>query len=262
MKKRIHKPHRIKKKKPIFKKPLFWVAILILILLGTAIYFLVFFDKFQVKKVIISGNEKVRTEDLQELVSQKIERNFLVVISRSIFLISPNKINKAIQEEYPDIDSVKIRRELPDTLNVNVIERKPFAIFCVGSNCYLIDEKGVTFEKTSSGEDSFPIVRHFENKEVVLGKEAVKKEIMEKIVKIKKGTEDRSQITIKEANIVSGERLNIKTSEGWQVYFNLTADIDLQVEKLNLLLEKEISKENRAELQYIDLRFGNKAYYK
>lgn len=274
MKGSARRRHKIKIKKSIFKKPFFWRIILIFVLVTTGIYFLVFFEKFQISKIIISGNEKVQTENLQKLILQKIEINFWFGVpigdSRSIFLISPNKIKKNILEQYPNIGSVTIKRELPDTLIINIEERKPFAVFCNDSDCFFIDINGVVFEKTLSQANNFLIVRQNivrqtgggGDEKLVLGEEVISKEIIEKIAKIKKGTEERSQVNIKEAKIVSEERLDIKTSEGWEIYFNLTVDIDLQVEKLNLLLEKEIPEEGRVGLQYIDLRFGNRAYYK
>jgi hypothetical protein len=59
-------------------------------------------------------------------------------------------------------------------------------------------------------------------------------------------------------------RLDIKTNENWQIYFDLNSmsDTDLKIAKLNLLLNGEITPEIRKNLQYIDLRFKDRAYYK
>ena len=56
-------------------------------------------------------------------------------------------------------------------------------------------------------------------------------------------------------------RLNIETSENWEIYFNLDSETDLQIAKMNLLLKDEIPVSVRKTLQYINLRF-NRAYYK
>jgi hypothetical protein len=42
----------------------------------------------------------------------------------------------------------------------------------------------------------------------------------------------------------------------------LDSDLDLQITKLNLLLKNEVSESARKTLQYIDLRFKDRAYYK
>jgi hypothetical protein len=67
---------------------------------------------------------------------------------------------------------------------------------------------------------------------------------------------------IVEISIISNERLNIKTFEGWLIYFNPKEDLDWQTQKLDLVLEKQIPLEKREELEYIELRFGNQAFIK
>lgn len=255
------RPHRIKRRKPILKRPVFWLMFFLLLLIVAATYFLVFFEKIQIKEINIYGNEKVSAEELKELVLEKIKQKFLFLDSQSIFLVSLARIKESILEQYSDVDSVEIKRILPSTLTVDIKEREPLAIFCNKTECFFIDKKGVAFEKINGTIDGFSIVRQFEEKEIVLGKEAVKKEITESISKILKNFQEKLEIGIKEFNISSLTRLNVKTDENWQVYFDINSDIDLQITKLDLLLEKEISQTDREDLEYIDLRF-KRVYYK
>ena len=84
------------------------------------------------------------------------------------------------------------------------------------------------------------------------------------IYEIEKNLKDNFQINLSDALISTPIRLDIKTGEGWQIYFNTDTDSDItsQLTKLDLLLQKEISAESRQSLQYIDLRFKDRAYYK
>ena len=63
------------------------------------------------------------------------------------------------------------------------------------------------------------------------------------------------------SSYVSEKRLNTKTSEGWEIYFNLKGDLNWQITELGLVSEKQIPLEDRGELEYIDLRFS-RVYYK
>ena len=59
--------------------------------------------------------------------------------------------------------------------------------------------------------------------------------------------------------------MNVTTDGGWQIYFNVGSgdpDIDSQITKLNLLLNETINPDARKTLQYIDLRFKDRAIYK
>lgn len=68
-------------------------------------------------------------------------------------------------------------------------------------------------------------------------------------------------INIQEAFITSPIRMNIKTNENWQIYFNLqdNPDISSQLKGMNALLSGQLDSNNRQNLYYIDLRFKDRA---
>jgi hypothetical protein len=72
---------------------------------------------------------------------------------------------------------------------------------------------------------------------------------------------DNFQINLEEALVTSPLRLDVNTSENWRIYFDLgpDSDINLQLTKLNLLLNGGISTASRKTLRYIDLRPKDRA---
>ena len=70
------------------------------------------------------------------------------------------------------------------------------------------------------------------------------------------------KIGIDLAEIVNQQRVNIRTLEGWEVYFNLEDGVSQQIFNLDIVLKEKISPEERENLEYVDLRFGNQIYYK
>jgi len=268
------KRKRIKPKKSIFRRLWFWILVLSFLIFCSFIYFFVFFPGFQVDTVIISGNEKIKTEELRQLVFENINTGlvntgFFNLTSRSIFLVNPNNLSQKILDEFPIIKKVGISRNFPKTLILGVLERKPIGAYCVENDsepkCFLLDENGIIFEELSVKPSDILIVRHaFGDKDGYSGKKVVEENITNALLKIQENLKDNFQIDIKEALITSSLRLNTTTSENWQIYFSLGADsdIDIQIAKLNLLLSGEISPESRKLLQYIDLRFKDRAYYK
>lgn len=252
------KPIRLRPKKPILKNRYLWLVALVLFLFLLILYFLLFWEKFQVAQINVFGNEKVPTENIKDIVLAKIQRKFLFLKSRSIFLINSKVLSDEILNSFPQIEKVKTKRRFSNVLTINIEERKPIAVFCADSGfekCFFIDETAIIFEKITTTPENTLIMRQFEKGEYFLGKEAIEKEIVGIILKIQKNLSDNFQIAINEANIVFTKRLNIKTNENWEIYIGLDSDIDSQITKLDLLLEKEIPKESRAGLKYIDLRF-------
>jgi cell division septal protein FtsQ len=235
-------------------------------------YFIIFYSGFQLKNILISGNDRVKTNDLQELVSNDANTqliNFwnIKIISRSIFLINSGKINKDILEKFPSVEKANISQKLPQTLILNIAERKPVGVFCpltssgqADSGCFLIDQSGIIFEPQAAVPVDVLIVRQTaENGQLSAGQEVVAQDIISAIYKIQKMLKDNFQIDSKEALIANPLRLNIMTDENWQIYFDLSSDINLQITKLNLLLNSQIPADKRGDLRYIDLRPKDRA---
>lgn len=257
-----NKISRIKPRKSIFKRLWFWVLILILLIICSALYFFLFYSGLQVNNIVISGNEKVKTQDLQELVLNNANTGLIniwhiKIVSRSIFLVDTAKLNKEILEKFPVIEKITIDKNLPQTLTLGVVERKPLGVYCNNQEqCFLIDQNGIVFEPISITPEGATIVRQTsDNNQIFTGEEAVAQNIITAISKIKKTLNDNFQINVTDALVSSPLRLNIKTSENWQIYFDLSPDSDInsQLTKLNLLLTSEISQENRKNLRYINL---------
>ncbi len=268
--------HQIKPKGSIIKKPLFWFSFLFLIVVSAALYFLIFFGEIQITDIKIFGNKKVSVDELKSIVSDKINQKILWKSSRSIFLARKSEIIKEVLNRFPEISEVKVEKDFPKTLILEIKEREPFAIFCSpdiedSEKCFFLDKNGIIFENiapdsfSSRGQNFLEkklIIRFSESKkEFSLGQEVVEKELLDLILQIQGNLRDGLQIDIQEAVVSLPKRLNIKTSENWQIYFNLESDINLQITKLNLLLKEEISPEKRKSLEYIDVRFS-RAYYK
>ena len=237
MKKRrsFRKPHRIKKKRSIFKSWLFWLLVFILIIVSIIFYYLFFSKTFQIKEIVIIGQEKISKNQIKEIVPKE-----------NIFLIDISKIKTNILENFLPIANVNVRREFPDKLNITITERVAVGIWCEQENCFLIDKDGIIF-KSALPETNLI--------EIFSEKELLKKEKIEQILKIQQEL-NRKEIQIKEAKIVSEERLNIKTTENWEIYFNLMRDdLSKQIFNLGIVMREKISVERRKNLQYIDLRF-------
>jgi hypothetical protein len=50
------------------------------------------------------------------------------------------------------------------------------------------------------------------------------------------------------------------TTQGWKVYFKIDTDPEYQAKLLETILGQKIT--NRSKLEYIDLRFGERVFYR
>jgi len=256
---------KLKPKKPFYKKRHFWIFFLILAVFFAGIYFLLFFDKIQVKTVIISGNKGVKTAEIKNAVLDTVNKN----ITRSIFLANCKNIDKELLSNFPKIKTAETVKIFPATLSVALTERKPAAVFCQPGggmppeDCYFIDESGVIFEALQSLPENMTVIRKTaNNNEVLAGDDVINKNIMDAISKTERALKDNFQIDLKEAMLSTPTRLDFTTSEKWKIYFNLESNVDMQLTEMNSVLKDEITADARKNLQYIDLRFKDRAFYK
>jgi len=248
-------------KTPFFKKPVFWIIFLSLAVICGTIYFVLFFENFWVKNIIISGNEKISTEDIKNFAVTGINKN----ITKSIFLISEGDMVKKIMEKFPAIEKISFGKEYPETIILGIFERKPAGAYCdQNGKFFLVDQNGVAFEGLEIIPEGMFVVRQvIGKKDVVTGEQAIEGKIISAVSKIQRSLKEKFNIDVSDAIVTTPIRLDIKTKENWEIYFNTEdlSNIDFQVDKLGALLSSELTPDQRKTLEYIDLRF-EKTYYK
>jgi len=254
------KSYRIKKKKSIlwiFKSKIFLLFLLFLIISGTIFYFVVFSSFFQIKEIKISGNKKVSAEEIRNNITKQVNKKIIFFNTKSIFLADLKEINEILLEKFPRIAKVDLNREFPGSLSAQIEERKPVAVFC-NSECFFIDKNGVIFENISEIPSEILIIKT-ENIDKELnflkGAKILEKEQLNQILKINSKLKDDLKIPVEEILAISKKRINAKTSEGWEIYFNPERDLEWQLAELSILLKKRIPPEKRKNIEYIDLRF-------
>ncbi len=261
--KRIRKPYRIKRKKSIFENRFLKPGILILLILTTLFYVVYFLDFFQIKQIKISGNQKIVKENLETTVQSLIEKKILSFPSKSIFLVNLDQVKKQIFMSFPLISFIDFKKELPDSLILEIEERKPVAVFIQNDKSFFIDKEGVIFEEILEIEPKrLKLKSLILNESLGLGDEVIDATKISQIFNIESELRNSLGIRTNEVVVVSEQRFNFTTTEGWDIYFNPQNSTDWQIIKLKEVLEQEIPNQNRGLLEYIELRFGNFAPYK
>ncbi len=264
-----HKIGRIKPKKSVFKKIWFWILALIIVVFFSTTYFVLFYSGLQIKNIEVSGNRKINTQDLQKFVLEDASSKLfsfwkINITSRSILLANQTKLNGDILNKFSGIEKVKIGKNFPQTLKLVVSERNAIGAYCnAAEHCWLIDESGTIFEPlaVNPGSDITIIRQLADSRTIYIGEKVLDKNVVGSIFQIQMNLIDDLGIRATEAIITSPVRLNILTSEGWQVYFDLEdgSDMGAQLTKLNVLLNGQISDASRKNLRYIDLRPKDRA---
>ncbi len=271
--KSYRRPHRFKKKKPIFKNRFFWLVILGCLLVSGLIYLLVFSDFFKIKQIEVTGNEEVTADDLINNVDKELKEGGGIIPSDNILFINKDNIKEELFRVFPQISDLVIERKWPGILRLRPIERQGAALFCIDrrsgeggdihEECFVMDREGIVF-KPGDGSPSLPKIKQesFTEGEIKLGSQMIDADVLDKMLNIYGKITASLDIKIGEISFVSEEMVILKTVEGWDIYVSLIKDIDWQVTKLKAVLENYLPPEKRNNLEYVELRFGNLAPFK
>ncbi len=260
MKKKWQRPKRIKKTKPLWQRRIFWLFWLFSLFLGLITYFIVYSPLFWLEKISIFGINNALPSAIENSVWRQTDKR-IIFPTKSIFLVNSKKLVKTILAENPLLEKVELKKILPGQIKIEIKERFEEAAIEEIGIFFSIDAHGVVFAKTAY-PPLFSIGFTNQPPQIVLGRQMVAEEKMSAILSFKRIVKAETGINIVSAIIGEGEKITILTDEGWQVYFNWAGDLGWQISKLKTILSKQISEEERKNLEYVDLRFGNLAPYK
>jgi cell division septal protein FtsQ len=256
---RFARNKRPKVLKPFFSFKKFIILFFLIVLISGLFYFVFLSGIFEVKNIILVNNRSISLQEVEKTITPAYKKNFLGLQFNNILFFDIKEAELLLLQNYSRLSSVKITKKLPDTLEIEVQEREGGLVWETGDKRYLIDIEGVVFSECL-GESNLPKVIDSKKLPVVLNSQIVSSDFVNFVLgltdKLPKEGISIVSITVPESTY----DLWVKTKEGFDIYFDVTRNLDPQLAKLKVLL-KEIGGE-RNYIQYIDLRIENKIFYK
>ena len=163
---------------------------------------------FNINEIKVEGNNKVTSANIINLSKLKMGQN--------IFKNNKGKIKKYIKEN-AYIEDVKIKRILPSTIEINVVERKiEYQIQLISSYIY-IDGKGNILEKADTKENAVVLDGFFTSEEQLTKGKKLDNIDLNKISNVNDIKNAISQI---EGLQMSDIKINIKKDNDYIIYLN------------------------------------------
>jgi len=281
-----------KKKRQILRKKIFFLIFLFfLIFIGSS--FLAKWEKLNINNIQITGNKVIETKMIEEAVKEKIAGNYLWVFPKTNFIIYPqHAIEIDLKNKFKRIRDVFINDKNIKNLEVFVVERTALYTYCGiappqldnsenklpdEEKCYFLDEDGYIFDEAPyfSGE---VYLKFYGLINKTMAKNGDKpsgfyfyQANFRKLISLKETLE---KIGIKPVIFYIQDNGDVKmflspllkSQMGPEIIFKLNSDLEQIAENLQSVLTTEPLqskfKSKYSSLLYIDLRFGNKIYYK
>lgn len=278
------KPLKERAKKIAFKFIPIFAAILVIIIC-------LYIPKLRIKAVVITPDSPLKIQ-INETAENTLKEKIFYIIPRDNILILKNKtLEDRILSVISSVKSVTVKKDLnifnsnKNAVVINFEEKQKIGAYCASYNieesaakqdvqkekipCFFTDESGRLFEEFDYKNLNEELAKNkfliFDSKDKILNKGDFLTEekfdpILEFIKIIKKDFNFEA-----EKIIFTKKNYEIYLKEGWHIKTDAEsldpAKIKITLDNLKLTLDTQI-KERRRNLEYIDLRFQNKVYFK
>jgi len=253
-----------KKRKELIR---FSLYLLFFFLIASLAFYIIFGPYFQVKDVQIQGVFRFDSkENLEKEIDDLITQRILFLKTKNIFLIHQKSLEKKLKERDFLIRELRLEKEYPSRIFIVLTERSPLGVLESRSGSFFFDETGLVFLKTDGvflsdkQQRNLLKVRDL-SREAKLGCLYFSKGEIHNFGLIKNFFEAKLDNPLKEIDVSNFNKVIVETEEGWKVFFDFEENLDINLQKLDILLANEIPREKRKKLDYIDLRF-EKIFYK
>lgn len=239
-------------------------------------------DRFNISEIQIVGNKVLESELLKEEASKHIIGEYLWFFPKTNFLIYPKRqIETELKDKFKRIKDINLSIKTNNILEISLVEREALYTWCgevipvLNSNsnqkCYFMDSDGFIFDeapyfsggvyfnfygKTDSNGENPSGFYFLQNKfkEIVLLKNITKEM---GLAPVAFWLDNKGDVNF---------ALSKEPTMGPTIIFKLDSNFEQIAENLDAALTteplKSEFKNKYSSLLYIDLRFGNKVYYK
>lgn len=271
---------RRKRKKAFKRKIIFFVFLFLFFLIGLSFVFKI--DKFNIETVSIQGNKVIDSEEIQKIAQKNLAGYYLFLYPKSNFLIYPRrKIEKEINFNLKRIKEISFNIKNFKTLDIEINEYEGKYLWCglvipilntdLDQKCYFLDEYGYIFDEAPyfSGDVYFKFYGDIDDKKNNPSGTYYLSQKFKSIISLKNNLE---KMDLKPTSFYfeDSNQVNISLSSepfmGPRIIFKKDANYEKIAENLQAVLATDSFKEkfqkNFYSLEYLDLRFGNKVFYK
>lgn len=251
----------------------------IIIILGGIFWLLLFHSFFIIDNIIIRGSSRVEAEGerieeskIKSLIKQQLlEKRLLFFNQNNIFAFNKKRAKKEILKKYY-VSNLKINKKLPRTIEINFTEKIAAAVWSENDKYYYIDDAGdilYEIEALEINTEDFIILKN-KNEQSKIKTSGLTKKLtvgegyIDFCLMLARKVKDSDILLTYNIFIINEDEstAEIHLVQGPIIYFNIEENLDKQFKKLEILLTEKVKGEMLKKIEYIDLRFGDKIYYK
>jgi len=272
-------PFRNRLRTPEFsrkKRRILYVKMALLVLLVSAVVgglsYVSHRDTLRVNEVVIEGGEVVDERALRNLIMSKLSGKYLFLFPKdNAFLYSRSGLEAAALQSFKRLKTVEVSTDGLQTVVLSVSEREPTALWCgenrpwgeISTACYFMDEEGYIYAESPgfTGDAYRRFYGPLASGEPV-GQAFIESVRFREFLNFFSELE-KEEVFASELVILGDGEYELYLEDGTRIVFSDAQTLTRVYDNLlSVLSSEELKDRVPLNLEYIDLRFGNKVYYK
>lgn len=252
-------------------------------------------------QISVTGHDRVSREEIDAAIREEYDVRFLGIFPRRNYFLFRSDALRGRLEGHPSIAAADVSKAFPDRLSVRVIERQAeFQVLTTEARAS-VDEEGIAFEvfpgegggrppsvapplgststplaATSSWKltdlvrivqqratTTYPTLYDTSETPYLSGEVIVPPSILEALRRVSVLLSEADGRLTAIGAIYDRDRrheMHVVTSEGWRVLLDPGLGLEAPLEALRAVLTEQLA--DRSTLEYIDVRYQDRVYYK
>lgn len=276
----LYTPRERKQKQKKFSREKLWI---IFAVAGFLVFFVlcvvvVRLSYFQIRDIAVNeipgdagalGTEQDNL-DIRNALDTMLSGNYALVIPRRfVFAMSGSAMEDRLLAGFPRFEKIVVAKKIPHGLSVSYAKRIFFALLCNEASrtdvsyCGYIDRTGFVYADAPEASGSLIVKIKSDLADIKVGTRAIEEQTVKQMALFGDGMQSIAglRLTSYELSTQAPDELRIRTADGFTLIVKKDGNPESILRILRTVLDQEI-KDNKSKLDYIDLRLGNKVFYK
>lgn len=240
---------------------------LIILSLAILLYIFCFSNLFVLKEVKVIGVSRIAEDNLSNFVWQQSQSSSAWLFKQDNLLFFKTDDLSVVLSENFSFDSLGIYKEWPHTLVLSANERGLAFIWQDEEKRAFSDAHGCLISEASVQDDDineYPLLEAIGAEDYLNNRNCLALDdiYLETIFSLYEKLKNYSELKV--ARFLLDGTLNtiqLDLAAGPNIFFNTKEDLDKQLNKL-IIIKQEKNDDEFQSLEYIDLRYGDRAYFK
>ena len=250
---------------------IFLHAFLSVVFLAVLVYVLFFSPFLKVQNIVIEGNQELAHDELHQAARELYAGKYLGLLPRDNFFLFPEKrLQNKLKDRFRKISELSVTKTFPDKIVVSLKERQSLILWCSGGPCSLVDENGYAyvgadFNSPDIQQNNLVQIVDTSAKPVSFGDQVLTQEYITFVLEMmQKFPKDEGVALTEQCSTPSrlaGE-ISCISKEGIRVALSTEIPLSQTLKTMDIFMRKQLGKGEISKLEYLDLRFENRVYYK